>query len=84
MATIVKFEKCEGCGDCVETCPCGAIELKESKAVIDGELCADCGAVSIPARPTPSRWSSQRSCRMGFSPSIVNHDGLKPILRSEC
>ena len=44
MATIVKFEKCEGCGDCVETCPCGAIELKESKAVIDGDLCADCGA----------------------------------------
>ena len=44
MATIVKFESCEGCGDCVETCPCGAIELKENKAVIDGELCADCGA----------------------------------------
>ena len=44
MATIVRSEKCEGCGDCVETCPCGAIELKESKAVIDGELCADCGA----------------------------------------
>ena len=31
MATIVKFEKCEGCGDCVETCPCGAIELKEKQ-----------------------------------------------------
>ena len=37
MATIVKFETCEGCGDCVETCPCGAIEMKDNKAVIDGE-----------------------------------------------
>ena len=44
MATIVKSETCEGCGDCVETCPCGAIEMKENKAVIDGEVCADCGA----------------------------------------
>ena len=44
MAAIVKSETCEGCGDCIETCPCGAIELKEKKAVIDGELCADCGA----------------------------------------
>ena len=58
MAAIVKFEKCEGCGDCIETCPCGAIELKESKAVIDGELCADSALASIPARPTRSRWSS--------------------------
>ena len=44
MAAIVKFEKCEGCGDCVEACPCGAIEIKDSKAVIDGETCADCAA----------------------------------------
>jgi len=44
MATIVKTETCEGCGDCVEACPCGAIEMKENKAVIDSELCADCGA----------------------------------------
>ena len=44
MAAIVKYELCEGCGDCIETCPCGAIELKENKAVIDSDLCADCGA----------------------------------------
>ena len=31
MAAIVKDEKCEGCGDCIETCPCGAIELKRTR-----------------------------------------------------
>ena len=44
MAAVVKFEMCEGCGACVDTCPSGAIELKDGKAVIDTELCADCAA----------------------------------------
>jgi Fe-S-cluster-containing hydrogenase component 2 len=44
MAAIVKSELCEGCGDCVDSCPTGAIEMKESKATIDTEQCADCAA----------------------------------------
>ena len=31
MAAVAKFEKCEGCGECVETCPSGAIEVKARK-----------------------------------------------------
>jgi ferredoxin len=44
MAAVVKAEVCEGCGDCVDSCPTGAIEIKESKAMIDTEQCADCAA----------------------------------------
>jgi ferredoxin len=34
---------CVGCGDCVKTCPTGAISLVSERAVIDNELCIDCG-----------------------------------------
>lgn len=56
-------EGCEGCGDCAETCPFGAIEVGET-AVVDGPRCMGCGvcegacrydAVSLVEDPTRSR-----------------------------
>ena len=44
MAAVVKSETCEGCGECVDTCPTGAIEVKDAKAIVDTETCADCAA----------------------------------------
>jgi NAD-dependent dihydropyrimidine dehydrogenase PreA subunit len=39
-------EKCTGCGDCVDDCPTGAVELVEGKATIvrpdDCSYCTDC------------------------------------------
>ncbi len=36
-------EKCTGCGDCVEECPTGAVELVEGKAaVVNPEECIYC------------------------------------------
>jgi NAD-dependent dihydropyrimidine dehydrogenase PreA subunit len=51
MAAEVKPERCEGCGSCVELCPCNAIELRDGKAVVDREICACCGAC-VDACPT--------------------------------
>jgi ferredoxin len=44
MAASVNTEKCTGCEECVESCPLGAIEVKENLAVVDAETCGDCGA----------------------------------------
>ncbi len=44
-------EKCTGCGDCVDECPTGAVELVEGKAVIlrpdDCSYCADCESICL-------------------------------------
>lgn len=34
---------CIGCGDCLETCPAGAISSSSSGLVTDNQLCAACG-----------------------------------------
>lgn len=39
---IVNTEDCTGCGECVEVCPYGAIEVIEGDAVIDPSLCHFC------------------------------------------
>lgn len=40
----VNEDTCEGCGDCVNTCPVGIIELVENKAQITGspDECMGC------------------------------------------
>lgn len=34
---------CKGCGTCVDTCPNGALDLQDGKAIVDHELCLLCG-----------------------------------------
>ena len=44
---IMFFEdRCTGCGRCVKNCSNGAIEIIESKAVVDDEKCTLCGRCS--------------------------------------
>jgi NAD-dependent dihydropyrimidine dehydrogenase PreA subunit len=43
MPAIVDKEKCEGCEDCLESCPSSSIVMAESKAQVN-EDCIDCGA----------------------------------------
>jgi Fe-S-cluster-containing hydrogenase component 2 len=40
----VDESRCSGCGDCVEVCPAGAIQLAEGTATIDQERCTQCEA----------------------------------------
>lgn len=39
----VDFEKCTGCGACLDVCSVEAISVKAGKAVIDVETCLECG-----------------------------------------
>jgi len=55
---MILEERCTGCGDCVEVCPTGALELADGRAVLarpeDCAYCADCetlcpeGAIVLP------------------------------------
>lgn len=40
---LVKNEQCVGCGQCVPYCIVGAIHMEGRKAVIDQDLCLECG-----------------------------------------
>ena len=44
MSIIIDDEQCTGCGNCVDSCPFGAIELKNEKAKIlpNCNLCGAC------------------------------------------
>ena len=44
MPAIVKLEKCDGCGSCVEVCPTESITVIAGKAHVDPEDCIDCEA----------------------------------------
>ena len=47
----INTERCNGCGECVEVCPTGAVYLVEGKAIVEQTLCRDCEAC-IAACPT--------------------------------
>lgn len=40
---LIDLEKCTGCGACIASCPCNAIEMAEGRMVTDQEKCIVCG-----------------------------------------
>jgi len=40
----IDMQRCNGCGECVEVCPTGAIYLVGGKATVEQTLCRDCKA----------------------------------------
>jgi len=41
----INKEKCDGCGNCVEVCPFGVLEIQNGKAVVKNlKNCKRCGA----------------------------------------
>lgn len=40
----INTQRCNGCGECVEVCPSGAIYLVEGKATVEQKLCCDCAS----------------------------------------
>jgi NAD-dependent dihydropyrimidine dehydrogenase PreA subunit len=47
----ISMARCNGCGECVEVCPTGALYLVEGKAMVEQKLCRDCECC-IDACPT--------------------------------
>ena len=47
----INTERCNGCGECVDVCPTGAVYLVGGKATVEPTLCHDCEAC-IAACPT--------------------------------
>ena len=44
-AIVVDGEKCTGCGNCVQACPCACLEVLQKKArMIEGVVCMSCSA----------------------------------------
>ena len=42
------LDKCKGCGRCVEVCPHCVFEMRDKKAaVLDRDLCMECGACAM-------------------------------------
>lgn len=38
----IDSDKCNGCGECVKSCPAQILELKDGKAVVVGDDCLGC------------------------------------------
>lgn len=41
---VIDADECISCGVCVDTCPCGVLELQDVATVVDEDSCAACGA----------------------------------------
>ena len=42
MPAFIDVAKCDGCEDCVDSCPTGAISVTDGKAKVDADECSDC------------------------------------------
>jgi heterodisulfide reductase subunit A len=51
LVAIVHPEACDGCGECLTTCPYGAIELADGLATVSETACKGCGGC-VPLCPT--------------------------------
>lgn len=53
MGVNVNVDTCDGCSECVDTCPTESIVIENEKAVVDNDTCIDCAAC-VDACPTDS------------------------------
>jgi NAD-dependent dihydropyrimidine dehydrogenase PreA subunit len=56
---VIRAERCDGCGACVEVCPTGALYLVDGKANLDLSPCRECEEC-IPRCPTQAIICEQR------------------------
>ncbi|SRR6056297_1124533 len=44
---VIDYEKCNGCGKCVQNCNFNALKMKEGKPQLNSFLCEGCGACKV-------------------------------------
>ncbi len=84
MKIWVKRDECTGCGICIKTCPFGAIEMVDGKALI-GDKCMLCGACvkACPVGAIKVEGEREEKDVSGYHDVWVfaepEGDGLKPV-----
>jgi len=79
LMLTIELDRCDGCGDCIEVCPEGAIQLVGGLAQINSELCTGCeacvqacpnGAIKV-ARPVAVREEPAVAMTERTRPSVL-------------
>jgi heterodisulfide reductase subunit A len=90
---VVDEKLCSGCGNCVETCPFGAISMRKCEGVldlseIDTLLCKGCGncvvACPVKAISLPLNSDAQVLAQIDAALETVSQDGRPRILVFGC
>lgn len=79
---VVDTEKCTGCGDCVEVCPCGVLAMVENEFDLDADtriaavtpehskkIKYSCG----PCKPSSGYEPSDLPCVAACAPEAIRH-----------
>ncbi|MFH1577620.1 MAG: electron transfer flavoprotein subunit alpha [Candidatus Omnitrophota bacterium] len=74
MSIEILIKKCTGCSLCLKSCPFGAIEILEKKAVIDLSKCNLCGAC-VPACKLKAIVLEKPQASIG-TPNIEDYKGV--------
>ena len=75
QVTTLNFnsEKCAGCGRCVEVCPRGVFAMRDKRAaVLDRDLCMECGACALNCESGAITVSSGVGCAAAIINSLIN------------
>ena len=66
-------DKCVGCGRCVEVCPRGVFAMRDKRAaVLDRDLCMECGACALNCESGAITVSSGVGCASAIINSLIN------------
>lgn len=79
---IVDEEKCTGCGNCVQACPCACLEVVNKKArMIEGIVCMSCSACVAHCEKDAISMQGFYNVEEGFYKTVLYHpeDGYPNI-----
>ncbi len=87
-AAMVSLDNCNGCKRCVDDCPFGAVQLMprsdglsyEHEAVVDGDLCVNCG-LCVGACPTATPFRTRSDLVPGIDLPELPAASIRDLIR---